>query len=157
MKKAFVAALALLASPLGAQGSSNEGLPGWLAGAWIMEDGADWADATWTSPRGGMMMGAVRTGFGPDVNVWEFTRIERKPGGAVVFLAQPKGKEVTEFPLAVSSPLSIEFANPAHDFPQRIRYERVGQLLIAEFSRMDGSDTVRMQFRMTEQGAGERF
>lgn len=156
MKKAFVAALALLASPLGAQGSSNEGLPGWLAGAWVMEDGADWADETWTPPRGGMMLGAARTGFGPDVNLWEFTRIERKPSGAVVFLAQPKGKAATEFPLAISGPVSIEFANPANDYPQRIRYERVGQLLIAEISRMDGSDAVRWQYRMTEQGAGER-
>jgi hypothetical protein len=35
----------------------------------------------------------------------------------------------------------IIFANPAHDYPQRIRYWREGRLLMAETSKMDGSET----------------
>lgn len=33
----------------------------------------------------------------------------------------------------------IEFANPAHDYPQRIRYWREGNRLKARISLMDGS------------------
>ena len=53
---AFPLALVLVAAPLAAQ---DRDLPGWLAGAWSMESGARWADETWTSPRGGMMMCAA--------------------------------------------------------------------------------------------------
>jgi hypothetical protein len=42
---------------------------------------------------------------------------------------------------------SIEFANPRHDYPQRIRYWRQGQLLMAEISKIDGSDSQRWNFR----------
>ncbi|WP_278373411.1 hypothetical protein [Sphingobium xenophagum] len=35
----------------------------------------------------------------------------------------------------------ISFANPDHDYPQRIRYWREGRLLMAETAKMDGSQT----------------
>ncbi|MBH0014602.1 hypothetical protein I6F66_21375, partial [Pseudoalteromonas sp. NZS100_1] len=34
----------------------------------------------------------------------------------------------------------ISFANPDHDYPQRIRYWREGRLLMAETAMMDGSN-----------------
>ena len=37
--------------------------------------------------------------------------------------------------------------NPAHDYPQRIRYWRQGKLLMAEFSKLDGSQTERWNYR----------
>lgn len=141
------AVVPLAAAPLGAQ-EAGPPLPAWLAGAWLMESGAAWADEHWSAPRGGMMMGAGRTGFGPDLSQWESTRIVRKPDGRLAFIAQPSGGKASEFPLVTMSDAAIEFANPAHDFPQRIRYERVGQLLIAEISRMDGSDATRWQYRL---------
>lgn len=139
-------ALILAAAPLAAQ---EQPLPAWLAGAWVMESGARWADETWTPPRGSMMMGAARIGFGPEINEWEHTRIVRKADGSISYFAQPKGGPVSEFPMVNTSEAAIEFANPAHDYPQRIRYERVGQLLITEISKLDGSEAMRWQYRMS--------
>ena len=36
----------------------------------------------------------------------------------------------------------IEFTNPAHDYPQRIRYWREGDKLIAEIALIDGKRAV---------------
>ena len=41
----------------------------------------------------------------------------------------------------------IVFANPQHDYPQRIRYWRDGMDLNAEISTMDGSQAVRWHYR----------
>lgn len=154
---AMLAALTL-AAPVGGQITigppaatppepSGPALPGWMAGTWAMESGASWADEMWTDPRDGLMLGIGRSGFGAKVESWEMTRIVRKADGAIVFVAQPKGAPPTEFPLAVMSAQAIEFANPRHDYPQKIRYWREGQLLMAETSKMDGSEAVRWNYR----------
>lgn len=122
-------------------------LPGWLAGTWAMEDGAAWSEEMWSAPRGGVMLGLDRKGFGPDVTSWEYVRIERGRGGGLVLVAQPQGGPPVEYALAVASEAAIEFANPAQEFPQRIRYWREGQLLMAEVSRIDGSGTQRWNYR----------
>ncbi len=112
-----------------------------------MEDGANWAEELWTEPRDGMMLGVGRDGFGPKVQGWEVTRIVRKVDGSVAYLAQVKGGQVVEFARSVSSDEAIEFTNPLHDYPQRIRYSRQGQLLVAEISLMDGSRPHRWLYR----------
>ena len=151
----FCAALLASAVPLAAQTAPR--LPDWMAGTWAMEDGSAWSEEIWTSPRGDLMMGMAKTGFGPNLESWEVTRIVRKQDGSISFLAQPKGAPPAEFPMAVASDQAIEFANPAHKYPQRIRYWREGQLLMAEISRIDGSDAVRWNYRPVETaGAGER-
>lgn len=147
MKKLIAAILLLLAMPLAAQTLAKPALPGWMAGTWMMEDGASWSDEVWTDPRGGIMLGVSRSGFGPDLKLWEVSQIKVKADGTISFFAQPNGKAATEFPLVLISEESIEFANPAHDYPQRIRYWRQGKLLMAEISRMDGSDAVRWNYR----------
>lgn len=40
----------------------------------------------------------------------------------------------------------IVFADPAHDYPQRIRYWRDGAMLRAEISKMDGSRVNRWAY-----------
>lgn len=55
VKSAALAAVTLVALALGAPATAQtagDGLPGWMAGAWLMEDGADWADEFWSAPRG---------------------------------------------------------------------------------------------------------
>ena len=117
-----------------------------------MERGAEWADEMWMAPRGEMMLGLGRTGFGPDVQGWETARIVRR-GDTLVLVVQPKGAAAVEYPQAFASAEAIEFANPAHEFPQRIRYARAGQLLTVEQSKMDGSDAVRTNYRPVQTGA----
>lgn len=147
MKKLIAAALLILAAPTLAQTVARPQLPGWMAGTWMMEDGAEWSDEVWTDPRGGMMIGVSRSGFGPQLQSWEVAQIRVKPDGTISLFAQPQGKGAYEFPMVLISEESIEFANPAHDYPQRIRYWRQGKLLMAEISLLDGSRAVRWNYR----------
>ncbi len=147
--------LVALEVPALAQRRAEDILPGWMAGTWMMEDGANWADEIWTSPRGGVMLGVSRTGFGPQLQVWETTRMAVNGDGTISFFAQPMGKPATEFKQALVGPDSIEFTNTSHDYPQRIRYWRQGQLLMAEISRIDGSDAMRWHYRPVATAQGE--
>lgn len=140
MRIAWIGIIALLAaSPLGAR-ESAPALPGWMAGAWQQagEEGR-WADEFWTPPRGGIMIGAARMGRGDTLGLFEHTRIVRDADGSLRFLAQPMGRPAAEFPMVAQGAAMIEFANPQHDYPQRIRYWREDGRLKARISLMDGS------------------
>lgn len=141
------AALLLAATPLSAADPRDAALPGWMAGTWMMEEGANWFDEVWMDPRGGIMLGIARSGFGPQLQFWETTQIRIKPDGSISLFAQPSGKPPSEFPMVLKSEEAIEFANPRHDYPQRIRYWRQGKLLMAEISKLDGSEAVRWNYR----------
>ncbi|MFM5884532.1 MAG: DUF6265 family protein [Novosphingobium sp.] len=138
---ALIAAAPIAAAP------AEEALPGFMAGTWMMEDGAAWSDELWSDAKGGLMLGVSRSGFGKELRIWEMARIERKADGSVSFFAQPRGRPETEFKQVLRSADAVEFANPANDYPQRIRYWRQGQLLMAEISRLDGSDVMRWNYR----------
>lgn len=146
MKRIILPVLLLLAAPLGAQ-SAARSLPEWMAGTWMTEDGASWSDEVWTDARGGMMLGIARTGFGPRLESWELTQMRQKPDGSISFFIQTPGLPATEFPMVLVSDEAIEFANPSHDYPQRIRYWRQGKLLMAEVSKIDGSQAMRWNYR----------
>ena len=147
MNKTLLAALLFVSAPAAAQTLANPRLPDWLAGAWVMEDGAAWSDEMWTDPRGGMMLGVSRNGFGSQLQGWEVVQIRQKGDGRISFVVQQQGKSPVEFPLVLISSEAIEFANPANDYPQRIRYWRQGKLLMAEMSRLDGSYVMLWNFR----------
>lgn len=133
-----IAAAIMATTPVAAQ--EIPALPGWMAGAW-QQEGADgaWADEYWTPPRGHMMIGAARIGKGSAPAIFEHTRIVRKEGTSLAFIAQPGGGSAAEFPLVAYDGNMVEFANPAHDYPQRIRYWRENGRLRARISLMDGS------------------
>ena len=147
MKKLFLAAMLLVTGQLSAQTVAHPVLPSWLAGTWAMQDGATWADELWTDPRGGVMLGVSRNGFGPDLKNWELTQIKTRKDGSLAYIVQADGKPAVEFPLVLISAEAIEFANPAHDYPQRIRYWRQGKLLMAETSKLDGTEAKRWNYR----------
>ena len=94
----------------------------------------------------GLMIGAARMGKGDTLQMWESTRIERKADGSISFFAQPRGVPAAEFPLVAHGDGMIEFANPAHDYPQRIRYWREGRLLKARISLIDGSKPMEWSY-----------
>ncbi|MDT9011997.1 DUF6265 family protein [Novosphingobium sp. APW14] len=146
MKQLLLTVLLTLSAPLSAQ-SAARSLPEWMAGTWMTEDGATWSDEVWTDARGGLMLGIARTGFGPRLDSWELAQIRQRPDGTIAFVAQPRGKDASEFPMVLVSEEAIEFANPAHDYPQRIRYWRQGKLLMAEISKIDGSQAMRWNYR----------
>ena len=146
MKQLLLTVLLTFSAPLSAQ-SAARSLPEWMAGTWMTEDGATWSDEVWTDARGGLMLGIARTGFGPRLDSWELAQIRQRLDGTIAFVAQPRGKDASEFPMVLVSEEAIEFANPAHDYPQRIRYWRQGKLLMAEISKIDGSQAMRWNSR----------
>lgn len=146
MKRLIFAALLGLAAPLGAQTAARK-LPDWMAGTWMMENGANWSDEVWTDPRGGVMLGLARTGFGTQLETWSLGQIRQRPDGTISLVTQPQGQVAREYPMVLVSDEAIEFANPAQDYPQRIRYWRQGKLLMAEISKIDGSQVVRWNYR----------
>lgn len=149
MRQLLIAAALLAAVPLGATTirQAPPELPGWMAGAWEQVEGERWNDEFWTPPRGDIMIGAARIGSGSTLEMFEHTRIVRKPDGMISFFAQPRGVLPSEFPVVAIGADWIEFANPAHDYPQRVRYWREGPLLKARISLMDGSKAYEWTYR----------
>ncbi|HST35527.1 MAG TPA: DUF6265 family protein [Allosphingosinicella sp.] len=146
MKRLLGAGLALL---LMAQAPAPAGVEavGWLAGRWATQDGERWTEEMWSAPRGGLMLGASRAGRGDAVREFEFLRLQAGADGVLAYIAQPGGGPAVSFPLAAREGTSITFENPAHDFPQRIRYVRDGDSLTATISKMDGSNAMSWTFR----------
>ena len=96
----------------------------WLEGHWVGTDGAQQMEEIWTSPAGGTLVGLhkdVTTKDGRTRTWFEFQRIEAKDG-AIAYVAQPGGQPPTRFTLVESGAKRVVFANPQHDFPQRILY-----------------------------------
>jgi len=102
----------------------------WMAGSWRGASGGVEAEEQWLAPRGGLMLGVHRDVTAAGRASFEFMRIECGPRGPV-YQASPGGRPAVPFELARSGPLRAEFANPRHDFPQRISYWREGDVLHA--------------------------
>jgi len=145
--RSILAVLAVLPCLIAAPARATAAMPAWLAGNWTRQDGAAWAETTWTAPRDGLMLGMAWTGFGSHVESWESARIERAAGGEPVLVVQVRGGGAIRYNLAVASEAAIEFANAAQESTQRIRYSREGQLLVIETSRLDGSAAQRWNYR----------
>src|SRR5262249_42783146 len=136
-------AAGLLALPLAAQDIAP--LPGFLLGTWLQRDGDTWADESWSGDPAGLHgrsragsgeRGGSGGGSGEGVESEETLRIERRDG-TIVLIAQPRGAEPVPFPMVSHDERSVTFANPAHDYPQRIRYWREGDRLHAEIAQID--------------------
>jgi hypothetical protein len=97
----------------------------WMAGCWQQRAGTSVTDEQWMAPAGGAMVGMSRTVAGARLRAWEALRIIID-SGRVVYVAQPQGGAPTRFVASLVSDTSAVFENPAHDFPQRIAYRRVG-------------------------------
>lgn len=144
MKRVMMAGLALLC--MGAGEAAQPELPGWMAGCWIQEKGDRWTEECWTAPRGGMMMGSSRMGRGDKIAQWESLRIELGEDG-MRYIASPGGRAPTVFTWQAGDAPGATFVNAAHDYPQRIRYWREGELLMAEISLADGSKPMRWVYK----------
>jgi hypothetical protein len=142
----MIASLLVLAASSAPATAETPVLPGWLAGGWAMQsDDGSWSEEWWTPPRGGLMMGAGRSGKGKGFEWWEHTRIEAS-GGKVSFCALPKGQKGACFDATRASLSEIVFENPGHDFPTRVGYRREGDRLFAEISGPGGANPQRWTF-----------
>jgi len=92
------------------------------------------------------LLGAGRSGAGETLREWEATEID----GKLAYWASPQGGERVAFPMVSQGPREIVFANPAHDYPQRIRYWMEGDALNAEISMTGGGKSMRWSYRRTQ-------
>jgi hypothetical protein len=97
----------------------------WLAACWESTSGTRRVLERWTEPISGEMRGASRTIAGAREIEGERLRIYAR-GDTLIYDAHPSGQARTEFRGRSPSPGELVFENPAHDFPQRISYTRVG-------------------------------
>lgn len=119
----------------------------WLSGSWVAQTDDRWTEESWTSPRGGTMLGSGRSGRGGELRDWEFMRIVADGDGRLVFYGSPKGAPAVAFPLASQSAHEVVFENRTHDFPQRISYRREGRELVATVSAADGTKAMSWRYR----------
>jgi hypothetical protein len=119
----------------------------WMGGRWEAQIDGLLMEEHWMAPRGGSMIGMHRdVHLGRDKTVsFEFLRIVADDKG-IRYLASPGGRPPTPFELTSVSPSEAVFANPQHDFPQRILYflEEDGAVLRA---RVEGEGSEPMEWR----------
>ena len=106
-----------------------------MHGCWERRSGNRQVEEQWMRPRGGTMLGMSRTVRGDTVVEYEFVRLFER-NGALVYAAQPSSQPPAEFTSTEITEGAITFANPQHDFPQRVIYRLVGDSLHA---RVEGS------------------
>ena len=121
-------------------------MPAFLAGCWEHRSAERWTEECWTDARGGLMIGSSRSGSGDAIREWEWIRVERGADGALSYIASPGGRSPVAFTATSVTATAAEFANTAHDYPQRIRYEIQDGKLEAEISLLDGSKPRRWSY-----------
>lgn len=128
-----------------AQGSSLEQLS-WFRGCWAYTSPRVVIEEHWMRPAGGSMLGVSRTlrrnPSGDSTIAWEFIRVYAR-GIDLVYAAQPHNQPAAEFVSEKVSENEVVFANPAHDFPQRIIYRRAGADSLR--ARVEGTQGGRMR------------
>jgi hypothetical protein len=133
MKGKFLLALALgLASQVPGPAPRLEDLS-WLAGSWSGEiRGAGAAtrfETHYTSPEGGVIL-SVSKALSQDGKLrwFEFERFEMRDG-ALQVTPHPGGKPSVSFKLVEydAAAKKAVFANPEHDYPTRITYQRIAE------------------------------
>ncbi len=145
MNKLLGATLALLLTSQAAPPARVDDLA-WMGGRWEASAGGRWTEESWSAPRGGVMLGFSRSGRDGALREFEFLRLQAGEDGVPVYLAQPGGRPAVPFRLAARDGTSATFENPAHDFPQRIRYVRTGDTMTATVSAIDGSNAMSWTF-----------
>jgi hypothetical protein len=96
----------------------------WLPGFWTGKTQTLSLEERWTPLASGSTLGLARSLRGSSLASFEFLCIAEK-NGTLVYTAMPDGRTTpTHFTLTRLTDDSATFENPAHDFPQMIRYTR---------------------------------
>lgn len=121
----------------------------WLVGTWCTDPGdGKQSCETWTGYDRRQVAHGVSETHGPRGTTRETMTITND-AGRLIFHAQPQGQPPADF-FSIErdyAPSKLEFTNAKHDYPQRVRYWREGELLMAEISLADGSKPQRWTYR----------
>ncbi|MDB5421427.1 MAG: hypothetical protein JWR59_1374 [Brevundimonas sp.] len=105
----------------------------WMSGYWLSCDGGREVSETWSDPRGGILIGSALTLEGGKLTGFESSRISPRTSGGedLAYFAGVDGAPLVAFALKQAGATRVVFENPGHDFPQRVIYERQGDVLNA--------------------------
>ena len=117
----------------------------WLQGCWEAASAAGSVEEQWMAPRGGSMLGMSRSVRRDALKEYELLVI-RERGSSLVYVAHPSGQPSAEFVSSSVTEHGVVFENPAHDFPQRIGYERDGSSLQAWIEGLRQGNLRRVEF-----------
>jgi hypothetical protein len=141
----LIAAIVIASMPARAQQGSTE-LPRWLSGCWELRSGPRLIEERWTTPRGGLMLGASRTSRNDSIVEYEQVRIETRQG-RVYYVASPSRQATTEFAATSLLDSVAVFENPEHDFPKKVIYRRLGSdSIVASIEGPRGGQTRTISF-----------
>ena len=122
----LVALVALaVSSPAAAQSATRISSVAWLTGCLEMRRGNRVVEEQRMPERAGTMVGMGRSVGLRGLDDYELTVIQ-EDGSRLLYVAHPRRQPVATFVASVASTDSVVFENPAHDFPQRVGYRRVG-------------------------------
>lgn len=140
--RALILALALAGCGATAQAPGRD--LDWISGYWLACEGGETAES-WIGAGRGVLLGTNLSDGG-----YEFLRIAENGEGGVSYYSMPAGRSPpTAFALISNADQRAVFENLAHDFPQRIIYERDGDVMVARIEGpMDGRVEL-MEWRFT--------
>jgi Domain of unknown function (DUF6265) len=107
-----------------------------MAGCWQGGDAQTALEENWMRPGGGTMMGTSRVLAAGKTVFSEFVEVAEKPAGLVMTVALGIGQPGVAFTRIAAGADEVVFENPAHDFPQRIRYRKVSDTSVT--ARIEG-------------------
>ena len=141
-----VAAIALL--PLreaAAQEPVRIGRLAWLAGCWQLSAGDRVVEEHWLMPRAGTMLAVGRTVRGDRLVEYE-TVLLKEQDGRLAYEAHPSGQPAVTFLSTTVTERVAVFENLQHDFPQRVGYEKTGDMLLAWIDGPQNGQARRIEF-----------
>ena len=113
---------------------------GWLSGCWTQSTTRSVVEEMWMRPGGGTLLGVSRTvrrGTPRDSTTEYESVFVFERNGKLVYGVTPSRQAYTEFVESELTDSSVVFSNAAHDFPQNVRYQRLGRDSL--LARVDGT------------------
>lgn len=123
MKLRYLAAFFVLTPCAAAPEPADLGTLHWMRGCWGYADAGSRYEEVWLPGAADSLLGLSRR-VGADGRTREFEYLRIVVNGPQLdYLAQPGGRPPTRFGSVRIEDTLVVFENPAHDFPQTIRYE----------------------------------
>ena len=110
----------------------------------------------YTPPSDNLMLGVSRYTKGASVVDYEFSIIRAEGDSDLVLTPHPKGQAAADFHMSSLKPGAVEWSNPKHDFPQRIKYRKLGaDSLVARIEGPGDNGTQSSEWRMGKTACGK--
>ena len=137
--------LAVLAAGGAAQAATLASVA-WLEGCWEAVSPKGTIEENWTAARGHTMIGVSRTVSGDSLFGYELLILRERSDG-LAYEAHPSGQAPAVFLSTEATDTTAVFEDLKHDFPQRLRYWRVGaDSLVARLEGSMGGTERRIAF-----------